>query len=53
MNYIDQNAVVAGLAETPEAWKASAAFYKQRGISGLADLSPNDSKPETKLLPQR
>jgi putative transposase len=51
MNYIDQNAVVAGLAATPEEWKASAAFYEQRGISGLVDLSPNAAPPDMKLLP--
>jgi putative transposase len=27
MNYIDQNPVKAGLATSPEEWKASAAFY--------------------------
>jgi hypothetical protein len=51
MNYIDQNPVVAGLAATPEEWKASGAFYKKRGISGLADLTPADNPPEIKLLP--
>jgi putative transposase len=50
-DYIDQNAVVVGLALTPEEWKASAAFYKHRGITGLVDYSPHDSQPETKLLP--
>jgi hypothetical protein len=51
MNYIDQNAVVVGLAAAPEEWKASGAFYKQRDISGLVDLSPNASQQDTKLLP--
>jgi putative transposase len=50
-NYIDQNAVVAGLAQTPEEWKASAAFYKHCGIIGLVDLAPNANQSETKLLP--
>jgi putative transposase len=51
MNYIDQNAVVVGLAASPEEWKASGAFYRFRGISGLMDYSPNTSQPDTKLLP--
>jgi hypothetical protein len=51
MNYIDQNAVVVGLAASPEEWKASGAFYKSRGISGLMDYSTNTSQPDTKLLP--
>jgi putative transposase len=50
-NYIDQNAVVAGLAQTPEEWKASGAFYKYHGITGLVDLYPNENQPDTKLLP--
>jgi hypothetical protein len=29
MDYIDQNPLVAGLAASPEEWKASAAFYKK------------------------
>jgi hypothetical protein len=51
MDYIDQNAVVVGLAQIPEEWKASAAFYKRRGITGLVDVSPHDSQPEAKQLP--
>jgi putative transposase len=44
MNYIDQNAVIAGLAAKPEDWKASAAFYKFRRISGLVDFSQTENK---------
>jgi putative transposase len=50
-NYIDQNPVKAELAASPEEWKASGAFYKQRGISGLVDFSPHNSQPDGKLLP--
>jgi hypothetical protein len=51
MNYIDQNAVVVGLAAKPEEWKASAAFYKSRNMSGLVDFSPNENKKEILSLP--
>jgi len=50
MEYINRNPVVAGLSASPEEWKASAAFYQKRGISGLVDLSP-DENPEHFLLP--
>jgi len=42
MDYIDQNPVVVGLSETPEAWKASGAYYKSKGIEGLVDFSPHE-----------
>jgi len=32
MDYIDQNAVKAGLAATPEDWEASGAYYKANDI---------------------
>jgi hypothetical protein len=51
MNYIDQNAVSAGLAATPEEWRSSAAFYKSRNISGLVDLTPHAATPDVKYLP--
>jgi hypothetical protein len=51
MDYIDQNAVVVGLAATPEEWKASGAFYKSRNISGLVDFTPHASEPDIRLLP--
>ena len=35
MNYIDQNPVVAGIVTEPAEWKASGAYYKALGISGL------------------
>jgi putative transposase len=44
MNYIDQNPIVVGLAETPEAWKASGAFYRDRGIIGLVDFDRQVTK---------
>jgi len=49
-NYIDQNAVKAGLASTPADWKASGAYYKYRNIPGLVDFSPFDRQPYIKLL---
>jgi hypothetical protein len=52
MDYIDQNPVVVGLAATPEDWKASAAYYKKRGISSLVDFSCNDNLKELLFLPQ-
>jgi len=50
-DYIDQNPVKAGLAASPEEWKASAAFYKKHEIPGLVDLFVNDSRKEIILLP--
>jgi putative transposase len=50
MNYIEQNPVVAGLTASPEDWKASAAFYKARGIYDLVDLS-HESTQEILYLP--
>jgi hypothetical protein len=50
MNYIEQNPVKAELAACPEDWKASAAFYRKRDISGLVDFTPN-AQPEIKQLP--
>ena len=38
MNYIDKNPVAAGLAETPEEWKASGAFYKTQNLPGVVDF---------------
>ena len=49
MDYIDQNAVTAGLAQTPAEWKASGAYYTARNIQGLIDKLPNTVQ-ETKLL---
>jgi len=48
MDYIDQNPVKAGLAETPADWKAGGAYYKARNISGLVDLQ--DRQHYVKLL---
>jgi hypothetical protein len=48
MNYIDQNAVVVGLAPTPASWKASGAYYKALNIQGLVDFVPHE--PDIKLL---
>ena len=38
MDYIDQNAVKAGLAEKPEDWQASGAFCRDRNIAGMVDF---------------
>ena len=51
MEYIDQNAVVVGLASTPEEWKASGAFYKARNIPDLVDLEPEAKQGEQRQLP--
>jgi hypothetical protein len=51
MDYIDQNPVVAGLAASPEEWKASAAFYKKIGISTLVDLPFIENPKEYLYLP--
>jgi putative transposase len=48
MNYIDQNAVVVGLAPTPASWKASGAYYKALNIQGLVDFVPHET--DIKLL---
>ncbi|MCL2319155.1 MAG: transposase [Treponema sp.] len=50
MNYIDQNAVKAGLVPNPADWKASGAYYKARNISGLVDFDPHERQPYVKLL---
>ena len=50
-DYIDRNPVKAGLAASPEEWKASAAFYKKHEIPGLVDLSVNVISKELILLP--
>jgi putative transposase len=51
MEYIDQNPVVAGLAASPEEWKASAAFYKKHEIHSLVDFSPTDNRKASLSLP--
>jgi putative transposase len=50
MNYIDNNPIEAGLAETPADWKASGAYYKAYNLPGLVDISPTDRQPYIKLL---
>jgi len=50
MNYIDQNAVVVGLAPSPAEYKASGAYYKARKLPGLVDFYPFECKPDVKLL---
>jgi putative transposase len=37
MNYIDQNPVVAGLADTPSDWIFSGAYHRTNNIIGLVD----------------
>ena len=49
MNYIDQNPVTVGLAETPAAWKASGAYYRERNIPGLIDFG-TDEEQQVKLI---
>jgi len=50
-NYIDRNAVKAGLVLRPQDWKASGAFYIAKNISGLVDYTPFDRLNYIKLLP--
>jgi len=50
-DYIDQNPVVAGLAASPEEWKASAAFYRKNRISALVDLSFDENPKGFLFLP--
>ena len=50
-NYIDQNAIKAGLVHMPQEWKASGAFYIANNISGLVDYTPLDRLNYIKLLP--
>jgi len=50
MDYIDQNAVKAGLAVSPSDWKASGAFYKANDLSGLVEFSLTERKKYVKLL---
>ena len=50
-NYIDQNAVKAGLTHTPSDWKPSGAYYIANDISGLVDFTHFDRQRYIKLLP--
>jgi len=50
-NYIDRNAITAGLALNPQEWKASGAFYIANNSSGLVDFAPIDRLNYIKLLP--
>jgi len=50
-NYIDQNAVTAGLVQNAQDWKASGAYHIANGISGLVDYTPLDRQKYIKLLP--
>jgi REP element-mobilizing transposase RayT len=57
MNYIDQNPVAAGLAETPAGWKASGAYYKDKGIPALINYgqtkNPLIPADVSRLIPPR
>jgi putative transposase len=60
MDYIDKNPVVVGLAETPAAWKASGAYYREKGITGLVDYDQQKTKKPpyipnevTRLIPPK
>jgi len=50
-NYIDQNAVKAGLAANPPDWKPSGAYHIVNGIGELVDYTPYDRQTYIKLLP--
>ncbi len=50
-NYIDQNAIKAGLVCNAQDWKASGAYYIANGISGLVDYFPMQQHAYIKLLP--
>ena len=50
MNYIDQNAVKAGLASAPADWKASGAYYQARKIPDLIDNDFTNNQRHIKLL---
>jgi len=50
-NYIDQNAVKAGLSCTPQEWKASGAYYIANNIKGIVDYTVLDRLAHIKLLP--
>ena len=50
MDYIDQNPVVAELAQTPADWKASGAYYKANNIPGLVDFEGHGRRNHIKLL---
>jgi len=50
MDYIDQNAVKAGLAPSPEKWIPSGAFFKAKNIPGLVDISLTESQKYVKMV---
>ena len=51
MDYIDQNAVAAGLAKSPAEWKASGAYYKAINFQTLIDSISDKKQPDSMLLP--
>jgi putative transposase len=53
MDYINQNPVKANLAEKPEDWKGSGAYYVCNNIPGLVDYAPQDHQSYIKLLPEK
>ena len=53
MDYIDQNPVKSGLVSAPAEWKASGAFYKAHGLSGLVDYLSTERLKYVKLLPEK
>ena len=50
-NYIDQNAVKAGLVLNPPDWKPSGAYNIAHNIISLVDFKPLDRQAYIKLLP--
>ena len=52
-DYIDQNAVKAGLVSTPSDWKPSGAYHIANNIPGLVDFTTFDRQRYIKLLPEK
>ena len=50
-NYINQNAVNAGLVLNPSDWKASGAYHIAHNINDLVDFYPMERLSYIKLLP--
>jgi REP element-mobilizing transposase RayT len=53
MEYIDQNPVKAGLAQTTGEWKASGAYYIRNNLSGLVDYTDTARLSYVRLLPEK
>jgi putative transposase len=53
MEYIDQNPVKAGLAQTAGEWKASGAYYIRHNLSGMVDYTNSTRLSYIRLLPEK